>query len=239
MSGDITSEGNGASATNGGAVTINGNITASGDGIFAGNGAGSNVTVTGNVTSTGNGKSGIYCNDNIQVNVTGNISAIGSSAWGISTESSSIKVGSINASNGVRASKSGTNVTVDGAIVVTGTYIQLNGVNKTQANGVTDAANPGYLKYSDGTSIVWVKTIGTGIETISQATALKAWVANGTLHLSGLTAGKQWSVYNIAGVLVASPCPSKGGEEVTTPLPGHGVYIVQTENRTVKVMSEP
>jgi len=103
---------------------------------------------------------------------------------------------------------------------------------------VPDASYTAYLLAAGWKKFNQIKN-ATGIENVSQATALKAWVANGTLHLSGLTAGKQWSVYNIAGVLVASPCPSKGGEEVTTPLPGHGVYIVQSENRTVKVMSGP
>jgi len=80
---------------------------------------------------------------------------------------------------------------------------------------------------------------GTAIETVSQATGLKAWVQNGTLHVSGLTAGKPCRVYTVTGVLVTSPSPSKGGEEVTTSLPGHGLYIVQSGNWTVKVMSEP
>jgi len=79
----------------------------------------------------------------------------------------------------------------------------------------------------------------TGIENVSQASGLKAWVENGTLHVSGLTAGKPCRVYNVAGVLVASPGPSKGGEEVTTPLPAHGVYIVQSGNWAVKVIAEP
>ena len=80
-------------------------------------------------------------------------------------------------------------------------------------------------------------TGGTAIETVSQATGLKAWVQNGTLHVTGLTAGKTWRVYTVTGVLVTSPSPSKGGEEVTISLPGHGLYIVQSGNWTVKVMN--
>ena len=236
VTGNITSGGRGISATAGCAVTVTGNITASNNGIFAGNGAGATVTVNGNIVSSGS--DGIFSNNNVTVNVTGSVSAISSGKWAILAEGGTITVGSvINSSNGVAVKNSGTNVTVDGTITATGTYIQLNSVNKTQANGVLDPAKQSYLKYSDGTSIVWVKTIGTGIETISQATGLKAWVANGTLHVSGLTAGKQWRVYSVAGVLVASPGPSKGGEEATTPLTGHGVYIVQSGNRTAKVQT--
>ena len=80
---------------------------------------------------------------------------------------------------------------------------------------------------------------GTDIDAVSQSSALKAWVENGTLHVSGLTVGQAWRVYNVAGVLIISPDPSKGGEEATIPLPGHGVFIVQSGNRTVKVVSEP
>jgi hypothetical protein len=40
-----------------------------------------------------------------------------------------------------------------------------------------------------------------GIEA-TQAAGLKAWAHDGTLYVSGLTAGKPLSVYNILGVLV-------------------------------------
>jgi len=78
---------------------------------------------------------------------------------------------------------------------------------------------------------------GTGINAVRQAIGLKAWVQGGMLHVSGLTAGKPWRVYTVTGVLVTSPGPSKGGEEVTIPLPGHGVYIVQSGNWAVKVIN--
>jgi len=99
----------------------------------------------------------------------------------------------------------------------------------TAANGITPNA-----------TLTFTLTIinnFTGIEDVQANNPVKAWVANGTLHVSGLTAGKPWRVYTVTGVLVTSPGPSKGGEEVTTPLPGHGVYIVQSGNWAVKVVN--
>jgi len=57
------------------------------------------------------------------------------------------------------------------------------------------------------------------------------------LHVSGLAAGEPWSVYNVAGMLIASPSPSKGEGVATMPLPGHGVYIVKQRNESVKVVN--
>ena len=117
---------------------------------------------------------------------------------------------------------------------IAGTYYYYVVVTNTN-NGVSGKTT------ATATSAVAIVTItnGTGIENVSQTNALKAWVQNGTLHVSGLTAGKPWRVYTVTSVLVTSPGPSKGGEEVTTSLPGHGIYIVQSGNWTVKVMSEP
>jgi len=86
------------------------------------------------------------------------------------------------------------------------------------------------------TSYVATVTVknATGIENISQATGLKAWVANGTLHVSGLTAGKQWSVYNVAGILIYQGIAT--GDEATQSIPTRGIYIVQSEKHTLKVV---
>jgi len=75
----------------------------------------------------------------------------------------------------------------------------------------------------------------TGINAVPQANSLKAWVENGALHVSGLSAGKPWGVYNIAGVHL-TPASFKGGGVATMSLPSHGVYIVKQGNNAVKVV---
>ena len=163
VNGDVSSTGTGVGANNGGAVIVIGNITADADAIHASGGL--SVSVTGNVATTGL-FSGIYCdNSNVQINVGGVVSS--SSGWGIFAVSGNIRVGSVNASNGVLVSNKGTTVIVDGTINAKYNYIQLNGVNTIQSDGKTDTTNPGYLKYTDGTSTVWVKIVNAATPTIN------------------------------------------------------------------------
>ena len=77
----------------------------------------------------------------------------------------------------------------------------------------------------------------TGINPVSQATTLKAWVADGTLHVSGLTAGEAWSVYNVAGACVYQGVAAGNAETLSAAfLPNHGVYIILSEGKTVKIV---
>ena len=77
------------------------------------------------------------------------------------------------------------------------------------------------------------------VETL-HATSLHAWVENGTLYVSGLTAGKQWSIYNVAGILMYQGIAATSNVETlhATSLPGRGVYIVQSEGKAVKVVNK-
>ena len=68
-----------------------------------------------------------------------------------------------------------------------------------------------------------------------KAGTLKARVQNGTLHLSGLTAGKTWSVYNASGALVHSGIAS--GTEATLRLNASGLYFVRSGAQVGKVLS--
>ena len=64
--------------------------------------------------------------------------------------------------------------------------------------------------------------------------ALKAWINNGRLHVSGLTAGKQWSIYSVTGALVYRNIAHSN--EVDIILPENGVFIIRSENKTVRVV---
>ncbi|GHV30515.1 hypothetical protein FACS1894177_03220 [Bacteroidia bacterium] len=73
----------------------------------------------------------------------------------------------------------------------------------------------------------------TGIDS-PQATALKAYVQNGTLHVSGLTVGKMWSIYGISGALIYQSVAHEDKADFNLSI--RGVYIVTSGNKTVKVM---
>ncbi|MDR2915728.1 MAG: hypothetical protein LBV74_12985 [Tannerella sp.] len=77
------------------------------------------------------------------------------------------------------------------------------------------------------------KVTTTGIDDLPQTKAMKVWVQNGQLHMSGLTINKPWSVYHISGVLVHQGIA--GSDETDISLPTRGVYIVISGNSRFKV----
>ena len=105
------------------------------------------------------------------------------------------------------------------------------------------AANGDCMDYAEEIAKFITKHSGpTSNETI-RTTTLQAYAQDGTLYISGLTAGQTVRVYTITGTLIyASPSPS-GGEQFSLfggvrgsfPLPGHGVYIVTDGKDVVKV----
>jgi hypothetical protein len=73
----------------------------------------------------------------------------------------------------------------------------------------------------------------TGINEV-QAKALKAYIRNGLLHVSGLTAGKPWTVYGISGAFVYQGIANSDEADVSLLI--RSVYIVKSGNKTVKVV---
>ena len=61
---------------------------------------------------------------------------------------------------------------------------------------------------------------------------LKGWVQNGTLHVSGLTTGESWTIYNLYGQRIYNGI-SDGGE-AKIPLQERGVYIIQSGGTVIK-----
>jgi hypothetical protein len=74
----------------------------------------------------------------------------------------------------------------------------------------------------------------TSVESLPSAPQLKAWTHGSTLYVSGLTAGRTWSVYAVSGALVYCGTSPSGGEANIT-LPTRGVYIIQSGNTAIKV----
>jgi len=66
------------------------------------------------------------------------------------------------------------------------------------------------------------------------ANPLKAYVNNGILHVSGLTQGKVWNLYNASGALVKQGITNNDPVTISLDLPG--MYIIQSEGKTLKVV---
>jgi hypothetical protein len=73
----------------------------------------------------------------------------------------------------------------------------------------------------------------TGIDS-PPPTGLKAWVVNGSLHVSGLTAGELLSIYNMQGQLIYKGKATATEERIN--LRVRGVYVVTSDNAAVKVI---
>jgi uncharacterized repeat protein (TIGR02543 family) len=95
--------------------------------------------------------------------------------------------------------------------------------------------------YSSGT--ITASPVGNEQLTIDNG-QLRAWTRNGTLHVTGLTEGKPWQVYNLYGQLIytsivydADSFPSAGKAGVVTlPLPDRGMYIIRSGNDVLKIV---
>ena len=75
----------------------------------------------------------------------------------------------------------------------------------------------------------------TGNDKIDQP-QLQAWTQNGILHVSSLKVGERWSVYTLAGSLIHRSIAADKNATIT--LPGRGMYLIHSDNRTVKVINE-
>jgi hypothetical protein len=74
----------------------------------------------------------------------------------------------------------------------------------------------------------------TSAENPLNVNPLNAYVNSGILHVSGLTEGKVWKLYNISGALVKQGIA--GRDTVTITLDASGVYIIQSEGNTLKII---
>jgi hypothetical protein len=72
---------------------------------------------------------------------------------------------------------------------------------------------------------------------------LRAWTQNGALHVGGLIPGQSWSVYSLTGTLIYQSIANSGEVEIALParsstkLTNHGLYIVMSGSRTIKVIN--
>ena len=111
-------------------------------------------------------------------------------------------------------------------------------LNWTVEEGDVTLANPESVVTTFTMPDVPVRVLAVfGRITVSEdldTTPLKAWVNNGVLHVSGFTAGKTWNLYNVTGALVKQG--TAGSDLVTISLDLPGMYIIQSERKTLKVV---
>jgi hypothetical protein len=74
----------------------------------------------------------------------------------------------------------------------------------------------------------------TDTESPSGIPPLTVWTHGARLHVSGLTAGKPWSVYGVSGALIYHSVAV--GSEADIALPGRGMYIVISGGTAVKAV---
>jgi len=88
--------------------------------------------------------------------------------------------------------------------------------------------------YNDGTIIATSYNDVANEQLTMNNEQLRAWANNGTLHVSGLTPGKPWHIYNLYGQLIHTGISD--GNEVKIPLQGRGVYIIQSGGKAIKTI---
>ena len=93
--------------------------------------------------------------------------------------------------------------------------------------------------YTEGPTSVSAEiklSLPTNVSELEPEKPLTAYLNGGRLYVRGLPAGKLWSVYNSAGALIYRGIAP--GEETDIPLQAQGVFIIQTENGIVRVVSD-
>jgi len=103
----------------------------------------------------------------------------------------------------------------------------------TQGDYSVQVSNPALL---DGSIYQTFHVIEqeNSITNIPQEKPLSAQVQNGKLHVTGLTAGKSWSIYNASGSLMHQSAAT--GEQADIPLSVRGVYFVQSGKQVIKIV---
>ena len=117
-----------------------------------------------------------------------------------------------------------------------------NGANLTVTRGgvfiigLVTAETEHYVRSEKVTSTLNVGGTTSAPELLSYSTPLRAWTHNGLLHISGLETGEVWSVYTVSGALIYRDVA--GSEEAEIALRTQGVYIIQSGDRTLRVVFE-
>jgi len=121
-----------------------------------------------------------------------------------------------------------TNITEDGLLTI--------GALES-ATQLTVTATSTYNTSVKGAATVTIDASTPILAGTTNANMLNARMQNGTLHISGLTAGKTWSIYTISGTLVKQSVASGTNASVSLKIP-RGVYIVKNNRKIVRFVNK-
>jgi hypothetical protein len=111
----------------------------------------------------------------------------------------------------------------------------ISGSSERSLNGVNGAigfrVTPPNLLSAYASGIITATPFDPTSNAAVTPSALKAWNNNGVLHVSGLTEGEQWQVYNLSGVLIHQA--EAAAAEAKIILSERGVYIVKSGSQTI------
>ena len=135
-----------------------------------------------------------------------------------------------NSANGGTAisGATGTSYTPPTATVGTMYYYAIVTNTNNSVNGVKTATT-----VSNVAAVTVTAQSVTGSEDPATANPLKAWMRNGLLHISGITAGEPLYIYTVTGALVYQTIATSG--EVDIALEIQGMYIIQQGSHVIKL----
>jgi len=130
----------------------------------------------------------------------------------------------------------GKSINVDGEEYDANSYVRLSG------SGVYYILASSFSNRTAGSYAIEVKTYVDPSPIISNnvipsISSQKAWMQNGTLHMSGLTVGKAWSVYTAKGTLVHQGIANSTEMNVNLNMTS-GVYFVRSNGQTLRIINK-
>jgi hypothetical protein len=214
-------------------VTIPNSVTDIGSCAFRECSGLTSVTIGNSVTSIGSGAFQ-SCSGLTSVTIGNSVTSIGSYAFDGCSGLTSVTIGNSVTSIGSEAFRECSGLTsVYNLCAVPQSINSVVFYDVPIAN--IDLYVPAASVEADKSAEVWkdfkqILPLAVGIDVLTQLPTLTAWCQDGMLHVSGLAAGEQWSVYTLGGVLVYE------GQEASVALPQKGIYVVKAGKQAVKIM---
>ena len=111
-------------------------------------------------------------------------------------------------------------------------------VNRSDTNGYFEfRVTPPETRssaYNDGTiTATSFDDVANG-ELRMENAELGAWVLNGVLHVSGLTPGKPWYIYNVYGQMIYTDIAN--GNKAEIPLSEKGIFVITDKKESIKIV---
>lgn len=158
-------------------IVVNGNITAGNSGVIIWTNPGTSVTVGSNIHVLGNNAqmiqgAGVRANGGSVVTVGGDVTVQGVNNTGVYAYGGTINVAGNVVSYGIGAkaeknySYGNGTVTISGSLSSAIPFIVVGETEKTPEQTTEPTTKSGFLTYTDGTSNVWIKSVGERIYTV-------------------------------------------------------------------------